>query len=447
MLANNYPGLSAILSDLWCMERGRLNQLVADLVRSSDQLLGSGALGVYASPNAKLISEGVATIPIHGVIMKRVPAIFSFMGIEATSTEKTSEAIKAALADPEVESIQLDIDSPGGTISGVKALADLIDAGKALKPINANVSDLAASAAYWIGSQADTLTADPGSLVGSIGVYRVLVDSSKAAEESGVKVHLISSGENKGTGTAGAPVTDEQLADEQRIVDQAAGMFNAAIARGRQMDLANVEKLATGSTWFADEAKQLGLVDEITAVELPQKAEVDPSISNKEESVENLEAQNELDGLKIDSQADEMRLQLEELQSQLEATKAEAAAKDAALVAVIETQKSEVINEGVAAGKIVPSMLDQVTDYAQFCGADVEKLKGFVAALPVQTHAKPVSEEPGVVVRETLTESDRAVVKLLGISPESFQQKSSWAAISAQGEALDRNGQKIGGSN
>ena len=448
MIPNNFPALGAVLADLWCMDRTRLNRLVADLSRTNEQRLG-GAVGGFASPQSDFASEtvgGTAKIPIHGVIMKRVPAVFAFLGIEATSTEQTGQAIQAALADPAVERIELAIDSPGGTISGVQQLADLIYESRSKKPITAKVSDLAASAAYWLASQAETIEANPGALVGSIGVYRVMVDSSQAAENNGVKVHLIASGQNKGAGTPGAPISAGQLEDEQRIVDGAAAMFTAAIARGRGMQLTGIEELATGSTWFAEEAQRLGLVDNLTAATMPQDETPDPVNSEEGEPVEQTPPGAAV-GSTPEPEAAKLQLEVAQLHEQLNAARAEASANSAALVAVVETQKLEIITEGIKAGRIVPAMLEQVENFAQFCGDDLEKLRGFVASLPVQTRATTESQDPGLVVRDTLSDSDRAVAKAFGLDPLDMHKKSEWSAISAAGDLLDVNGQKIGGLN
>ena len=448
-MLNNFPSLSGILSDLWCMERTHLHRLIGDLCQSSDQRFGS-AVGELASPKMEqtLISDGTAKIPIHGVIMKRVPAIFSFLGIEATGTEETGQAIKAALANEEVERIELDIDSPGGTISGVQQLADLIHAGKTEKPIDAKISDLAASAAYWLGSQASTIEANRGALVGSVGVYRVLLDSSGAAEQNGVKVHLISSGEFKGTGTPGAPITDAQLRDEQRIVDGAAAMFNAAIVRGRpNLALHQVERMATGSVWFADEAKEMGLVDQVTAETEPQKQEPVFDDGSQGGQVMDKPVANVETGSQTDPEKEQLKLEVAQLKQSVEFERTEKTAKDVALAAIIETQKVEVIERGVKEGRITPAMRGKVEDYAAYCADDLDKLKLFVDALPVQVRAQAQSEEPGVAQHDSMSDADNAVAKLLRINENDFKEFSEWKAISAGGQLLDTNGNVIGGLN
>jgi len=211
------------------------------------------------------LRDGIAHIPITGVILKEVPCVFELLDMPATSTVAAQAAIDAALNDSAVRAISLDIDSPGGSMAGVQELADTVFAVRGLKPITAQVSDMCASAAYWIASQADSIAANETATVGSIGVYSVMDDSSAAAAAAGVMVHVIRSHPLKGAGVPGSVVTDDQLADGQRIIDQAADLFIAAVARGRGLDAATVRGVATGQIWFAGQARDLGLIDTISS--------------------------------------------------------------------------------------------------------------------------------------------------------------------------------------
>ena len=439
-MLNNHPALSMDFAGLWAMNADHLRRLVSDLHHANTQSIGP-VVGTASPSNATTANDGaVAAIPVHGVIMKRVPAVFTMLGIEATGTVETSMAIRAALDDDSVEQIELSIDSPGGSVAGVQQLADLIHEARKIKPIKAVVSDMAASAAYWLASQADTIEANPSALIGSIGVYRVLVDSSKAMDDEGVRVHLIKSGEHKGTGTPGVAISDAQIEEEQRIVDDVAEMFVEAVARGRGLSVDTVSNFATGSTWFADKAQPMGLVDELTTAALPQHGGADmaeePKVAEVDEAMQ--------------AHIEALQLQVQELTGQLSAKSAETAAQAAALASIIETQKLEIINDGVKAGQVVPAMRAKVEDFAAFCGDDVEKLRDFVAALPVQVRATTESEQPAEQERNVVGEisaEDAAVAKLLGIAEEDMKTKSNWRAISAGGSILDDDGKVVGGLN
>lgn len=209
------------------------------------------------------VAEGVASIGISGVLLKRVPNIARWFGIEATSYGEIQSDLAQAMGDDNVKSVRLKIESPGGMVSGVKETADAIYQAATKKKIDAEIQDLGASAAYWLASQADTITANPNATVGSLGAYTAYADFSKAAEMEGIKVHVIASGPHKGMGVPGAPISEEQLAPIRRLIDGIASGFHADITRGRGMDKDATQKWMTGEVWRAEEAVTLGVIDAV----------------------------------------------------------------------------------------------------------------------------------------------------------------------------------------
>jgi signal peptide peptidase SppA len=186
------------------------------------------------------VSGGIAVLPLYGVVMQRGNMIDQASGAGATSTDQFSAALKAAIADPGVSKILIDIDSPGGSVYGVAELADEIMAARATKPIVAIANSLAASAAYWIGACASELYCTPGGEVGSIGVWQTHQDMSAALDVSGVKTTLISAGKYKTEGNPYAPMDEEALAFAQSRVDDYHAAFVRAVARGRAVSVAHV---------------------------------------------------------------------------------------------------------------------------------------------------------------------------------------------------------------
>lgn len=237
------------------------------------------------------VQGGVASIPISGVLMKSVPKIFRYFGIEATAYRDIQNDLALALGDESVKSISLVVDSPGGQVAGVKEASDAIAAAGQLKPVSAHISDLGASGAYWLASQAKKVTASRNAVVGSIGVYSTYVDSSKAAENEGFKVHVISSGPHKGMGVPGAPITSEQLGAMQEVINGMAASFVSDVSRGRARGEAVVKEWATGRVWIASDAAALGLVDGISSSMDRTRAGVPPAalINPRKEEEETME--------------------------------------------------------------------------------------------------------------------------------------------------------------
>ena len=181
-----------------------------------------------------------------------------------TSATNAQMEIRAAVADEEVDSIYLLIDSPGGEVAGTEELAGEVAAAARVKPVFAHVDDLGASAAYWVASQATRITANATGEVGSIGTVAVVADYSEMFEKRGIEVHVVASGEKKGAFAFGAEVTDEQIADLKERVDALARQFKDAVAAGRGMDAEAVDAVGDGRVLSAPDAVEAGLIDGIS---------------------------------------------------------------------------------------------------------------------------------------------------------------------------------------
>lgn len=198
----------------------------------------------------------VALIRVDGPIFKWPSAKFG-----GTSTKYTQRAMQQALDAPDIGSILLSIDSPGGQVSGVEDLAQTIADAAQVKPVAAHIEDLGASAAYWIASQAQRITASPASQVGSIGAFAVLEDTSGLAQREGVRIVVKSTGPYKGLGVPGTPITAEAEDEVQRMVDAIGQFFFTAVQRGRRLGAERMRAVTTGQVWMAAEAQALGLLD------------------------------------------------------------------------------------------------------------------------------------------------------------------------------------------
>jgi len=256
--------LAQFQSEKWMMEPGRLAEFFNKIFSiDANKLAELMQIDIDKKNVPTQIIDGIAQINIHGLLMKNPPGWLSFYGIQTTDYVQLSEQIKEAAENPDVKSIMLHIDSPGGSVAGASEAAEAIANANKIKPVNAYIEDLGASGAYYLASQAGHISINPNGEAGSIGVYTVAVDSSGFAEKLGFKVHVIRSGEHKGMGVGGAPITENQISAVQQIIDGMAKNFKAAVAAGRKMSGEEVEKVATGQLWLAEDAKKLNLVDEI----------------------------------------------------------------------------------------------------------------------------------------------------------------------------------------
>lgn len=205
---------------------------------------------------------GIAIIPIHGVMHQRLDMLAEISG--GTSTDRIGRQITAAAHDDEVKVIILHVESPGGSIYGLHELSDVINRAKAIKPVIAQADSFAASAAYWVASQATELIVSPGGDVGSIGVFTLHEDISKMLEEMGVTETLIFAGDHKVDGNPFEPLSDDARKDMQARVNAAMDDFLAAVAFGRGKDVGIVsETFGQGRMVKFDEAVKRGMADRV----------------------------------------------------------------------------------------------------------------------------------------------------------------------------------------
>lgn len=216
-------------------------------------------------PKGYQIQDGVAILPVEGVIAKRANLFSQISG--GVSTELVARDIKDALADPAVHSIILTVDSPGGTVDGTQTLADIV--GAATKPIVTLASGTMASAAYWIGSAANAAyIADSTTIVGSIGVVATHTDISAAQEKDGIKTTEIFAGQYKRIASSYTPLSKEGRQTMQDQVDYTYSLFVSAVAKNRGVSTDTVlQDMADGRIFIGQQAIDAGLVDGVSTLD------------------------------------------------------------------------------------------------------------------------------------------------------------------------------------
>jgi len=204
------------------------------------------------------VIDGVAVIPVHGVLDKNVNAMAAQSG--ATGLDAIEGMLTKALLDDSVEGILLDVNSPGGSVTGIPELAKKIAAAASVKPVVAFTDTMMASAAYWLSAGASAIVASESANVGSIGVYMAFHDTSRAHEMAGVKTILIKAGKFKAAGIDGIEPSTEQIDMMQDSVDKIASWFNGFVAQHRT---AMPESAREGQTFFGIDAVAIDMVDRV----------------------------------------------------------------------------------------------------------------------------------------------------------------------------------------
>lgn len=218
------------------------------------------------------VADGVATISITGPLLPTTDE-FDRVMLGATSLDEVRSTVESAAADPAVTSIVLNIDSPGGTVRGTPEAADAIYEASKVKPVRAHTSGTMASAAYWLGSQATSVSMTRSASVGSIGVMVPHIDQSKRAEMLGVKVELFTTGKFKAAGFPGTSLTESQRELIQERIDQVFGEFKSAVTRqGRKIPAEAMQ----GQSFYGPQAESLGLATVVRSASQAGKAGSSP---------------------------------------------------------------------------------------------------------------------------------------------------------------------------
>jgi protease-4 len=201
----------------------------------------------------------VAVVHINGVIDKHMSQMdaLCYGGCDLSNID---EQLIEISNDGSITHVVLAINSPGGGVIGVPETAARIAELRESKEVHAFVDVMAASAGYWLASQADIIAASPSAIIGSIGVYTVALDLSKYHKENGLNVQMIKAGKWKDMGSSHRPLTEKELEKLQKNVDDLHEEFRAACLELRAIDAANME----GQTFSGYEAEQLGLIDRLT---------------------------------------------------------------------------------------------------------------------------------------------------------------------------------------
>lgn len=207
----------------------------------------------------------VAVISIHGVIDKIISQfeMDCYGGVDLADID---QALSIAAGDPRVSKVVLNIDSPGGSVIGVEDTARRIAALRESKEVHAYIPAMAASAGYYIASQADKITAGSSAIIGSIGVYCAILDASRWYQKEGLEMQVLKAGDYKTMGAQWRPLTDEEKAFLQAGVDRNYAAFKSAVTALREVDDSTMQ----GQWWPGEEAQKLNLVDETTGATLDE---------------------------------------------------------------------------------------------------------------------------------------------------------------------------------
>jgi len=205
----------------------------------------------------------IALIKISGV-MTTGSSNMSFFDTGAISgSDSLSELIRKTADDPKAKAILLRVNSPGGTPVAAEEIGEAIKYAKTKKPVYTSMADTAASAAYWISACTSKIYANKTTLTGSIGVIMDGGDLSGLYEKLGYNPQTIKSGKFKDIGSLNRPMTSDEKALLQNMIDSTYQVFVDEVSAGRHMPREKVLELADGRVYTGNQALKANLVDKI----------------------------------------------------------------------------------------------------------------------------------------------------------------------------------------
>ena len=211
------------------------------------------------------VGPKVAVISAEGAIMTGRGQGPAFGGEDTIRSDDVSKAFYDAIDDKDVRAIVFRVSSPGGSDTASEQILAAVRAAKAAgKPVVVSMGTYGASGGYWISSQANEIVAEPSTITGSIGVFGGKFALGPALARFGVDVHGIKvGGDFSDAFGSGAPMNQAQRAAVSAWMDKIYDGFVARVAQGRRLSPDRVREIARGRVWTGDQAKGLGLVDQL----------------------------------------------------------------------------------------------------------------------------------------------------------------------------------------
>ena len=218
-----------------------------------------GIISLFVGVDVESLSGNVALIPIDGVIVGDKDSDFLFESV--TSSPEAVELIEKANKNPNIKAIILEINSPGGSAVASEEIANAIR--KTNKTTVAWIREAGASGAYWVASATDYVVANRASITGSIGVIASYLEFPGLLDKYNVTYRRLVSGKYKDIGSPFKEMTDEEKTIFQQSLDDIRDYFVSEVAKNRNLNKKDVDKIANGLFYLGAQAKDIGLVDEL----------------------------------------------------------------------------------------------------------------------------------------------------------------------------------------
>jgi protease-4 len=186
------------------------------------------------------------------------------------NSEKVISDLRKLKEDKDVKAVVFRVNSPGGSAYGSEQIWYAIKQLKEEKPVIVSMGDYAASGGYYISCGSDLIVAEPTTLTGSIGIFGLIPNAQKLKEKFGINIQAVKTNENagiQGTEMLTRPMTESEKGLMQMYVNNGYDLFTTRVADGRNLSKTRVDEIGQGRVWTGEDAKELGLVDELGGID------------------------------------------------------------------------------------------------------------------------------------------------------------------------------------
>lgn len=203
------------------------------------------------------------------------------------------EQIQTAHDDDTIKGVLLVVNSPGGAVAPSVEIAYAIKRLKEKKPVIVYAQGILASGSYYASIWADKIIANPGSMVGSIGVIMQSANAAELLSKIGIKSQSVQAGKYKKVGTPDREWTDYEVNELNKVIHGTYDMFTQDVADARSLDFSKRDTYANAHIFTALQAKEVGLIDSLGVMydaksELEKMSNVSDPVWNKEDKFDKL---------------------------------------------------------------------------------------------------------------------------------------------------------------
>lgn len=181
--------------------------------------------------------------------------------------DRLAKQLRRLRLDKDIKAVVLRVNSPGGSATASEVIQREVKLTRKVKPVVVSMGNIAASGGYWISTGADRIFAEPNTITGSIGVFGLLPNIQKVANNNGINWDVVKTGRYADAQSSIRPKTEQELALYRKVVQEIYEQFLTKVAESRNLSKQNVAQIAQGRVWSGLEAKKIGLVDQIGGIQ------------------------------------------------------------------------------------------------------------------------------------------------------------------------------------